>query len=429
MKRVATWPQLRARLIHGFDRAASPLLEVVTRPEVFGRSAWLPSLPRFFRRHYLAVRGSWPPIEREPPVQLRTVPGIWRDPVQEQAAFEQGPLHDFVGGNPVAIRFLYRHMWRSMIPVSARLQRAAKVRAAASSVKHSALASEPVDPETLSAQVKAQAERVGLSAVGIAAYDQKYEFAEFHDRKVGDRVIVCVLEQNYESTQNLPSDRAEQAALSAYGEIMELASTLVELLTSRGFRAVLSGPEGQNAMIHYAVDSGLGQLGINGQLLTPMAGSRCRLLTINTNAPLALDHPVDYGIHAICDACKACVRRCPVNAIPGKRDWHRGVLKTKLVTKKCMPIVAQASGCSICMKVCPIQKYGLPAVTDEFERSGRILGRGTEELESFVWPLDGTLYPPGKLPVIPPDVATPPGIVIHAPAGPPPEDAAVRMWS
>ena len=69
---------------------------------------------------------------------------------------------------------------------------------------------------------------------------------------------------------------------------------------------------------------GLGQLGLNGQLLTPFVGSRCRLLLITTDAPLDFDAPVDFGIPAICDSCRVCVVRCPAGAIPARRETGAG---------------------------------------------------------------------------------------------------------
>jgi ferredoxin len=94
--------------------------------------------------------------------------------------------------------------------------------------------------------------------------------------------------------------------------------------------------------------------------------------------PLEFDAPADYGLEGICDRCQVCVRRCPVGAIPSARREHRGVTKITLNTKRCFPIVAQAAGCAVCMKVCPVQAYGL----DEFGRTGRILGKDTRILRA-----------------------------------------------
>ncbi len=48
------------------------------------------------------------------------------------------------------------------------------------------------------------------------------------------------------------------------------------------------------------------------------------------------------------------------------------------------------------MKVCPIQKYGLGPVVDEFEKTGKILRKDTEELEAYNFM--GRHYGPGERP-------------------------------
>jgi ferredoxin len=176
-------------------------------------------------------------------------------------------------------------------------------------------------------------------------------------------------------------------------------------------------------LIAYGVSAGLGQLGLNGQLLTPEAGSRCRLAAITTGAPVVHGHPVDYGIELICDTCQLCVRRCPVGAIPMLRREHRGVVKAKIKTERCFPTVAQAHGCAVCMKVCPVQRYGLPAVDRHFAQTGEILGKGTDELEGFAWPLDGRFYGAGRKPRIQPGFVNPPGWHFDKDRTVPPADA------
>ena len=132
------------------------------------------------------------------------------------------------------------------------------------------------------------------------------------------------------------------------------------------------------------------------------------------------DEPVDYGLEGVCDRCQACVRRCPVGAIPGRRREHRGVVKAKLNTKRCLPIVTQAAGCSVCMKVCPVQAYGLPAVLEEYERSGEILGTHTDALEGYDWTLDGRHYGPGETPRVPDEVVRPEGYAFDPDRADPP---------
>jgi len=73
------------------------------------------------------------------------------------------------------------------------------------------------------------------------------------------------------------SGPSERHTMRVYKELTDRTSALAEFLHAKGFRAQ-PHPYGRHAVtIHYAVEAGLGQLGLNGQLLTPQAGSRLRL--------------------------------------------------------------------------------------------------------------------------------------------------------
>ena len=72
--------------------------------------------------------------------------------------------------------------------------------------------------------------------------------------------------------------------------------------------------------------------------------------------------------------------------------------KNKLYFKRCRPVMARYLGCGICMKVCPIQKYGLQATMEHYAETGQVLGKGTHDLEGYE--LEGKGYfGPGELPV------------------------------
>lgn len=75
---------------------------------------------------------------------------------------------------------------------------------------------------------------------------------------------------------------------------------------------------------------------------------------------------------------------------------------------RCWPTVVQSRACAICAKVCPAQRYGLQAVIEEFTRSGRILGKDSDELEGFDW-VDGEHHGPGRRPKPAAVSFTPPG--------------------
>lgn len=371
---------------------------------------WIPTLPVALHPRRRSPATSWTGSVPPPPAALRTAPGVELQPEKQQAAFDAAPLHDFIRLHPdMRSKFSPTgEMWASLLSTSPRLQAAARRRAAFVR-DHVPGRARPVDPADLTRRMRIEAASLGLSAVGVTAHDIKYNFAEYHGLNVGDTMIVGLLEQNYDSTQTVPSVRAEKAALTAYAELEDRMTALARWIQQQGYAARPEGFVGESMNIPYAVAAGLGQLGLNGQLLSPHVGSRCRLHVMSTNAPLLHDVPLDFGLEGVCNSCQICVRRCPPGAIPAVRKESRGVVKAKLNTKRCLPVMGKASGCSICMKVCPVQRYGLTAVLGEFEQTGQILGKGTDDLEGYDWPLDGQHYAPGVTPRITAEILDMPG--------------------
>jgi epoxyqueuosine reductase len=385
---------------HFVERTArTRFVDWLMKPETARLFLYVPALPRFLTDRL----GSEPPLGPrslaipELPPELVTAPGIPKDAVEEEAAFESAPLQRWTQVHAEATEFILHHSWFSrMINMPGKMRYARLV--AKPPRRTPPVPRRRVDGAELTRKLKARAAELGLSAVGIARYDPKYVFEPYLADRDGDRVIVCLLEQNWAATQTIPSLLAERAHNNTYERLIGIADVLAEELRDLGFAARPGDPDGRAMYIDYAVEAGLGQLGLNGQLLTPFAGSRCRISIITTDAPLTLDAPVDYGVPAVCDRCKACVRRCPTGAITSKRAVHRGVYKAKIKMDRCLPMVAQIGGCAICMKVCPVQRYGLPAVIDHYQETGKILGTRTDELEGFIWPIDGRYYGPGEKP-------------------------------
>jgi epoxyqueuosine reductase len=393
---------IRLRTGVRIDHALLPVFGRLIVPKWLRRIRSLPALP--IRPGELG--GPWQPFDQKVPDELKTQAGILRYPELEQAAFEEIQLQDFFQLHRETMAWMAPRYWRSYLPVARRLLTARRA-AHHTPRQDPQTLPPPADGAELARRLKEKALEYGLSAVGVAPYDPKYTFEQHQGKVAGDRMVVCVLEQPHEPTQLAPSCMAENVALTTYAELLEKMLKLTAWLQSLGYKARCEDYEGESIYIHYGVQAGLGQLGLNGQLLTPQAGSRCRLAGITTNAPLAFDGPVDYGIEGVCDRCQICARRCPAGAIPVNRKEYRGVVKPKLNTKRCLPLVAQADGCAICMKVCPVQAFGLTGVIEEFERTGKILGKDTDELEGYDWPLDGRHYAPGERPRIPAKVSLP----------------------
>ena len=254
--------------------------------------------------------------------------------------------------------------------------------------------------EDVTEAIRAKARELGYGEVGFTRFDRRYVYQSKRKYVRGDlSIAICLaVEQDYVKSQTIPSLESESAHGEAHELQGELAKEMVEFLHSLGYRCHVWGPTWHfGPMIPLFVEAGLGQLGINGQLLSPHFGSRARLQVITTNAKLNLDSPVDYGIHKFCDLCQVCSTRCPGRAITPDKVWFRGVEKNKLVFKRCRPVMTRYSGCGVCIKVCPIQKYGMKPVMDHYIATGEVLGKGTPNLEGYSLP-DKGYFKPGRLP-------------------------------
>ena len=65
-----------------------------------------------------------------------------------------------------------------------------------------------------------------------------------------------------------------------------------------------------------AIQAGLGEYGRHGLVITPEFGTSVRFGKIFTDAPLAHDRPISFGVKEMCEICSACVTGCPSKAIP-----------------------------------------------------------------------------------------------------------------
>ena len=257
---------------------------------------------------------------------------------------------------------------------------------------------EPVPGKDVTEDIRTKARELGFGEVGFTRYDRRYTYASKKSWVKYTHAICLALEQDYYQTQTIPSLEAEFAHFGTYEIAGDLALTLADHIRSLGYHAQIHSPnDNSGVFIPLFVNAGLGQLGANGQLLSPYFGSRARLMLITTDALITYDDPVDYGINKFCEECQVCVVRCPARALLREKVWYRGVKKNKLVYDRCRPVMVTYEGCAVCMKVCPIQRYGMKPVMEHYVETGEILGKGTPNLEGYELRGKG-YFGPGKLP-------------------------------
>ena len=247
--------------------------------------------------------------------------------------------------------------------------------------------------------IKDKAQQLGYIEVGFTVYDPRYEYKHKRGFTQLPTAICLAYEQDYEPTQTIPSIDAEIVHSSTYRTQAAAGLELGNFVRSLGYRAhVIHSSDATGPVIPMFVAAGLGQLGACGYLLTPHAGNRNRLMIITTDAKVTNDEPIDYGIHAFCQVCQVCVNRCPGRALMRDKIWWRGMEKNKLYFKRCRPVMARYMDCGICMKVCPIQKYGMKNVMEHYAETGQVLGKGTHDLEGYTLD-DKGYFGPGEMPV------------------------------
>ncbi len=247
-------------------------------------------------------------------------------------------------------------------------------------------------------EIRTKARELGFVEVGFTRYDHRYTYARRRPWVKFEHAICLAYEQDYEPTQTIPSVDAEIVHSSTYRTEGIAGLELGNYIRSLGYHAQVHSPnDNTGPYVPMFVAAGLGQMGACGYLLTPHIGARCRLMVITTDAQVTYDQPVDYGIHAFCQICQVCVNRCPGRALLQDKIWWRGVEKNKLNFMRCRPVMARYLGCGICMKVCPVQKYGMKKVMENYAATGQVLGKGTHDLEGYS--LEGMGYfGPGELP-------------------------------
>jgi epoxyqueuosine reductase len=198
----------------------------------------------------------------------------------------------------------------------------------------------------------------------------------------------------------LPAQYQEQAipkvAKYAYGEdYHEVIKTKLKFLlhsikenigeiNGRGF--VDSAPVLEKS---WAVKSGLGWIGKNGNLLTKNAGSFFFIATLIIDLELEYDDPYakDY-----CGTCRKCIDACPTDAILENKvvDGSKCIsyftieLKDLLIPDEMKGKFENwMFGCDICQDVCPWNRFAQPSAEAAFEPIPEILNFTTGDWEEL----------------------------------------------
>jgi epoxyqueuosine reductase len=208
--------------------------------------------------------------------------------------------------------------------------------------------------------VKTRARELGADEVGISLIEPS---DIYKDRVVNEKYAIVVGQRMlWRNFQDVPSESSAIECMRIYFSLGEIVVKLAEYIRGLGYACTVEHPIGDSDIMHIplALKAGFGELGRHGSIIHPKMGPLFRLGSVITNMPLQTDSPIDAGIAAFCDNCKACRRYCPANAIPDERSPeagkdHLGNDRYKVDTGKCFPYFAKHNYCSICLPVCVYQ--------------------------------------------------------------------------
>lgn len=210
----------------------------------------------------------------------------------------------------------------------------------------------------------------------------------------GARSVITLLMNYFPSEQQRPD--APKIARYAWGTdyhyvireklnaLLDSIRTHIGAVEGRGF--VDSAPVLERS---WAVRSGLGWIGKNGNLLSRQSGSFFFIATLITDLDLEPDAPfrTDH-----CGTCTRCLDACPTGAIvsPMVVDSNKCISYLTIELKDAlMPAGMEQRndewmfGCDVCQEVCPWNRFSKPHTEPQFTPVPEILNLSTQEWEAF----------------------------------------------
>jgi epoxyqueuosine reductase len=268
--------------------------------------------------------------------------------------------------------------------------------------------------------IKATAQTLGFNYCGIAkaekleedekrleswlnkGYNGKMVYMEnYFDLRIdpaklvpGAKSVITLLMNYFPSQQQNPD--APQVSKYAYGKdyhevIKEKLKIFLQLIKEnigeihgRGFTD--SAPVLERS---WAVKSGLGWVGKNGNLITKDNGSFFFIATLITDLELEADNPFvkDY-----CGTCTRCIDACPTEAIlPNKVINGSKCISYFTIELKDMLIPVEMQnkfenkmfGCDVCQDVCPWNRFSKPNNEIEFKPLNEVLNFSKNDWEEL----------------------------------------------
>ncbi len=223
---------------------------------------------------------------------------------------------------------------------------------------------------------------------GEMAYCEKYRDVR-HDPRLlleGARTVICCAFSYY--NENCEYPLASRISRYAWGDdyhyviksrLNQLADFIIANYGGTCRATVDTAPIRER---YWAMRSGIGFTGRNGQFIVPGAGSYCFLGELLWTGEVPPDSPCSLN----CASCMACVKACPGKALDGtgRCDARKCISYLTIEHRADLPSKANLSGsiygCDICQKACPHNRNIPQTTLPEFNPVNPILECGEDEL-------------------------------------------------
>ncbi len=227
-------------------------------------------------------------------------------------------------------------------------------------------------------------------------YMERYFDLRIDPRKLlpGAKSVITLLLNYFPEQQQQP--QAPRIAKYAYGidyhfvirdklnELLQWMHDNIGEITGRGF--VDSAPVLERS---WAVRSGLGWVGKNGNVLTRHSGSFFFIATLITDLDLIADAPFTTD-H--CGTCTRCIDACPTDAIVSPTEIDAGKCISYLTIELKDALIPSdfhnkmegwMFGCDICQDVCPWNRFSKRNTEPHFTPIPEILNLSLKEWETM----------------------------------------------